>query len=284
MDIEAIRTFLILADTKNYTKTADQLFVAQSTVTNRILELERELGVRLYERTNRRVYLTPEGERFRIYAEKVIGLTDTSLSEMSKIPRYERYLRIGSADSIYEGHLAQLLLDYRNSHPKDSLKITIGLTDHLLEQIQDELFDVVFTYRPIKKSALLCSVYKQDELVLVTDSANTKYRGGITEAELSPERYLMCNFALQDVGQYIRTLFPKYHRFAFEIDDCMKIVPYLLNSDTYTFLPQDMAKPYIAEGRLLRIPLKDFKPPVINSYIICRKAAEEICREIFGQP
>ena len=172
MDIEAIRTFLILAETKNYTKTADQLFVAQSTVTNRILELERELGVRLYERTNRRVYLTPEGERFRIYAEKVIGLTDASLSEMSKIPRYDRYLRIGSADSIYEGHLAQLLLDYRNSHPKDSLKITIGLTDHLLEQIQDELFDVVFTYRPIKKSALLCSVYKQDELVLVTDSAN----------------------------------------------------------------------------------------------------------------
>ena len=284
MDIESIRTFLILADTKNYTKTADQLFVAQSTVTNRIMELERELGARLYERTNRRVFLTPEGERFRVYAEKVIELTDASLAEMSAIPRYERYLRIGSADSIYEGHLAQLLLDYRNSHPEDSLKITIGLTDHLLEQIQDDLFDVVFTYRPVKKSSLLCSLYKQDELVLVTDSANTKYRDGITEAELSPRRYLMCNFALQDVGQYIRKLFPKYHRFAFEIDDCMKIMPYLLNSDTYTFLPQDMAKPYIAEGRLLRIPLKDFNPPVINSYIICRKAAEEICREIFGQP
>ena len=59
MDIESIRTFLILADTKNYTKTADQLFVAQSTVTNRIMELERELGARLYERTNRRVFLTP---------------------------------------------------------------------------------------------------------------------------------------------------------------------------------------------------------------------------------
>ncbi|MBO4686170.1 MAG: LysR family transcriptional regulator [Lachnospiraceae bacterium] len=281
MDIESIRTFLALAENKNFTKTADQLFVAQSTVTNRINELERELSLRLFERTNRRVSLTAEGERFAVYAEKVVELTDASLAEMSAIPRYERYLRIGSTDSIYEGHLAPIILAHRNSHPKDSLKITIGLTDHLLEQIQDDLLDVVFTYRPIKKSSLVCTIYKQDELVLVTDSANTKYRDGIAEAELSPERYLMCNFALQDVGQYIRKLFPKYHQFAFEIDDCMKIVPYLLNRDTYTFLPQDMARPYIEEGRLLAIPLKDFNTPVINSYIICRKAAEEICREIF---
>ncbi len=38
MDIEALKTFLILADTKNYTRTAEQLFLAQSTITNRIKE------------------------------------------------------------------------------------------------------------------------------------------------------------------------------------------------------------------------------------------------------
>ena len=68
MDIGSIRTFMVLAYTKNYTRTADQLFVAQSTVTNRINELEKELGFPLFKRTNRSVDLTPEGEQFMIYA------------------------------------------------------------------------------------------------------------------------------------------------------------------------------------------------------------------------
>ena len=54
MDIEALKTFMVLANTKNYTRAASQLFVAQSTVTNRIIEIEKELGISLFRRTNRR--------------------------------------------------------------------------------------------------------------------------------------------------------------------------------------------------------------------------------------
>lgn len=281
MDIESIKTFITLAQTRNYTRTADQLFVAQSTVTNRINELEKELGFVLFKRTNRSVDLTPEGEQFRIYAEKVIELTETSLAEISSSQKYDHYLRIGCADSIYEGHLAALILKHRKSHPKDYLKISIGLTDHLLEQIQNDMLDVVFTYRPLRKNSLHCKKYKQDTLVLVTDYENEKYKRGITVEKLLEEKYLMCNFALQDVGQYIRKLFPKYHQFELEIDDCMKIVPYLLHQDNYTFLPKDMAEPYIKEKRLRRVPLIDFNTPVINSYIIYKKPLEKICSEIF---
>ena len=61
----------------------------------------------------------------------------------------------------------------------------------------------------------------------------------------------------------------------------MKIVPFLLHQDTYTFLPKDMAEPYIARGELREIPLLDFRTPVINSYIIYKKSAEELCRRVF---
>ncbi len=282
MDIESIKTFMVLAHTKNYTRAANQLFVAQSTVTNRIHELERELGFSLFKRTNRSVELTPEGEKFRVYGEKVIELTDTSLAELSSVQKYDRYLRIGCADSIYEGHLANLLLKHRKNHPRDYLKISIGLTDHLLEQIQNDMLDVVFTYLPLRKNSVHCELYKQDTLVLVTDIENKKYKKGITVEKLLEAKYLMCNFALQDVGQYIRKLFPKYHQFELEIDDCMKIVPYLLHQDNYTFLPKDMADHYIKEKQLRRVPLINFNTPVINSYIIYKKSLEKICSEIFG--
>ena len=72
MDIEALNTFLTLANTKNYTRTAAQLFVAQSTVTNRIHELEKELNIALFTRNNRSVELTVEGEQFKDYADQFL--------------------------------------------------------------------------------------------------------------------------------------------------------------------------------------------------------------------
>ena len=118
MDIESLNTFLTLAETKSFTKTANQLFVAQSTVTNRINELEKELKLSLFSRTNRSVKLTLEGERFRVYAQKVIDLTENTLADITAEHRFENHIRIGSADSIYEGHLAPEIKKYRDKHPE----------------------------------------------------------------------------------------------------------------------------------------------------------------------
>ncbi|MGN0379971.1 MAG: LysR family transcriptional regulator [Butyrivibrio sp.] len=281
MDIETLKTFLALAETKNFTRTANQIFVAQSTITNRINELEKELGVSLFVRNNRSVELTPEGEHFLIYADKVVALTYSSLSEISSLHKYDNQLRVGASDSIYEGHLADIILKHQQSNPKDSIKITIGLSSNLLEQLQDDILDVVFTYLPMNKAHYHCEIYRQDTLVLVTDIKNRQYMKGITKQELLTTNYLMCNFALKDVGQFIRNLFPRWHQFALEIDDCSKIIPFLIGSDTYTFLPEDMAMPYIKEKKLRVIPLKDLQTPRINCYIIGSKAKRELWKKIF---
>jgi len=281
MDIETLRTFLILANTKNFTRTAGQMFIAQSTVTNRISELEKELQVSLFYRTNRSVELTPEGTKFKEYASKVIDLTDSSMAELTSFKKYVRHLRIGASDSIYEGHLAPILLHYQQNHPDNSLKITIGLSSHLLELLQNDILDVAFTYLPLSKSSFHCDIFKQDSMVLVTDYKNQKYRTGITKEDLLYENYLMCNFALQDVGQFIRGLFPKYHQFALEIDDCSKIIPFLIGQDNYTFLPKNMAVPFLKANRLRMIPLLDFQTPVINSYIIGKKSTMKLWEDVF---
>ena len=280
MDIESLNTFLTLASTRSFTRTANQLFVAQSTVTNRINELEKELKLKLFNRNNKSVALTPDGERFRLYAEQVVELTQTSLAEITNSRRFDNHLRIGSADSIYEGHLAPLIMDYRQKHPTDSLKISIGLSNHLIDQLQSDLLDVVFTYLPLNKASYSCEIFRQDALTLVTDINNKKHKDGIRQQELINEPYLMCNFALQDVGQYIRKLFPRFHQFELEIDDCMKIVPYLIGHENYTFLPQDMADAYIHEGKLREVKLLDFRTPVSNSYIIFRKDKKNLLRNL----
>ena len=271
MDIETIKTFISLSNTKNYTRTARHLFIAQSTVTNRINELEKEIGTSLFSRNNRTVELTPEGEQFLLYANKMVDLTNSAIAELSSFHKYENHLNIGAADSIYDGHLAPIVLSYKKSHPNDSIQITIGTSSNLLEQLQANIIDIAFSYLPLNKAEYKCELFREEPLILVTDYGNLKYQDGITRDELLRVNYLMCNFALGDVGQFIRGIFPKYHQFPLEIDNCSKIIPFLLFQDNYTFIPKDMAIPYIKARQLREIPLTDLKTPVINSYIIGKK-------------
>ena len=72
MNTESLLTFITLAKVKNFTSTADALFVSQSTVTKRIAELEKELNTRLFIRNYKRLTLTKEGNIFLNYAKRIL--------------------------------------------------------------------------------------------------------------------------------------------------------------------------------------------------------------------
>ena len=88
MDTTTLRTFIALAQIKNFTKTAQQLFVAQSTVTNRIRDLEMELGVPLFIRSHKQVDLTASGQKFLDYAQRFVSLELTALQDIQASPTY----------------------------------------------------------------------------------------------------------------------------------------------------------------------------------------------------
>lgn len=268
MDIESMRTFLVLAETGSFTRTSQILFVAQSTVSNRIGELEKELNVKLFERTNRKVELTLQGEKFRTYAQKIISLTETELPNIKASEG--KTLRIGCANTIYTCHLEKEIKKLMDEEPDTSIIVTIDMSKELIEEIQNDRFDVVYSIIPLHMSGFSCEEYKTDEMVLVTDIKNTKYKE-ISKEELINERYIMCDFALREVGEYIRNIFPRYHRFPVEIDDCAKVIPLIEGRDNYTFLPKDMADPLIKEKRLRKVKLKGLDAPRIKSYIIKKK-------------
>lgn len=271
MDTQSLQTFIALAEYKNFTRTADSLFIAQSTVTNRIAELEREVGKQLFERNKRKVILTAEGYAFLGYAKRILELADTGIQEINAIDRYPEALRIGTTNTIYECHLFPEIVEYMEEHPEHAVKITIGHSRDLIQAMQDRLLDVVYSYVPFYKSGYVCELYAVDNLVLVTDANDNTYDKGIRKGELPDSSYLYCNFALQEVGLFIRELFPPYYQFRFEIDNSTKLVPYLLAVGGISFLPERIVKPYIEVGQLKTIQLIDFEAPKINCYEIFRK-------------
>ena len=88
MNTESIKTFIMLSKLKNFTRTAERLYVAQSTVTNRIGELENETGKKLFVRRRDGVELTEEGELFLGYALRIAELEDSFIQQVNSSAKY----------------------------------------------------------------------------------------------------------------------------------------------------------------------------------------------------
>lgn len=270
MDTTTLRTFIALSQIKNFTKTAEQLFVAQSTVTNRIRDLEAELGVLLFVRTRKQVELTPSGQKFLSYAQKFVDLEITALQDIQVSPMYSHEVSIGTTNTIYECHLQKRLRAYLQTKPPVSLGVKISHTTDMLQALQDKSLDAVFSFSPFFRDGYHCQPYRTDTLVLVCQAADTTYAHGIYKDDLQTINYLFCNFALQGVGLYIQDLFPRYHRFPLEIDNSTKLPQYVADGLGYTFLPRSLIEDDIREGLVREIPLLDFAPPKVDSYYITR--------------
>lgn len=268
MNTENLKTFIVLSKHKNFTKTAESLFVAQSTVTNRIAELEKEVGKKLFERERKNVRLTEEGTRFLDYAVRITDLEKAAIEDINTSEKYPKRLNIGSTNTIYDCHLKNKLKRFMSENPDTALKVIISHSASLVEMTMDGVVDFAFTCMEYRKNNIKCVPFCEDEMVLVTDSKNSAYADGIRLTQLAKVNYLYCNFTFQGIGEYIRDLFPKHHRFSFEIDRSANIIPYLFESDSYSFLTKELVYQEIANGRLIEIPLIDFKIPRVKSFIV----------------
>lgn len=253
MDTTTLRTFIALAQIKNFTKTAQQLFVAQSTVTNRIRDLEMELGVPLFIRSHKQVDLTPSGQKFLDYAQRFVSLELAALQDIQSSPTYAQKISIGTTNTIYECHLQRRIRSFLKEKKDLSLHVTIGHTTAMMHQLQDGTLDAIFSFSAMFRDGYICRPYRTDSLVLVCQAANTEYANGIsrttcrkstTSSAISPSRAWAstsrtCSHAI--------TASP-------EIDNSTKLPQYVADGIGYTFLPKSLIEEDLAEKRLRAIP------------------------------
>lgn len=271
MNTEELKTFIFLSKVKNFTLAAEQLFIAQSTVTNRISELEKEVGKRLFSRGSKMVKLTEAGEIFLRYAERILELQDASLNEMNALTTHSRKFSIGAINATYEIYVKPLVDEALKNNTVTSVKVMLGHSLDLIQQLQDNMLDMVFSAVPLKRQGFVCDVFDVDKVVLVCAKSKNLYPDGVSKSQLCKLPYLMCDFTLSEAGVFIRSLFPKNHVFRLDVDNSSKLIPYLENGLGYSFLPYKLVKDKLDAGILEEVRLKDFSAPKVTTYLIYRQ-------------
>lgn len=140
MDIYLLRYFLAVVETGSFTRAADRVFVTQPTLSAGIKKLEQQLGHALFERTNRRVFLTDAGSRFLPRAKAILhecNMAQQALDEAGNSP----LLRIGVLTTLSNRKVGSLLASFREKAPNAAIEIVDGTEQELENRLEDRSLD-----------------------------------------------------------------------------------------------------------------------------------------------
>ncbi|MYX41783.1 LysR family transcriptional regulator [Streptomyces sp. BBFR115] len=118
MDLEAVRTFVAVADAGQFQKAATDLAVTQQAVSKRVAALERDLGVRLFGRTPRGAELTIDGQAFLPHARELLRVAERAAGS---VRTGRRALRVDIIAS--RGAASGLMRDFHRAHPEIDLDV-----------------------------------------------------------------------------------------------------------------------------------------------------------------
>ncbi len=145
MEIRQLKYFISVAKHLSFTRAAQECFVVQTTMTHQIAALENELGVRLFERSNRSVRLTAEGEAFLPQAREIVRHCDDSLEIIRNMKgNYRGFIRIGYWGNLVRGDLPEILRSFRRENPTVRVGLSQCNVDQLLDMLEKGKLDVGF--------------------------------------------------------------------------------------------------------------------------------------------
>ncbi|MGL5001911.1 MAG: LysR family transcriptional regulator, partial [Casimicrobium sp.] len=152
LDIDALRTFVTLADNKSFTLTAERVSRTQSTVSAQIKKLEDRLGFLVFERDRRNFAVTPKGEALLAYAREVLRVHDEGVQRVMS-DSVGGTIRVGVTDYFVPGALPDLLVRFRELYPDARVEVTGGITGELLAKKKEGDIDIVIGRRDATEAA-----------------------------------------------------------------------------------------------------------------------------------
>lgn len=140
---EQLKSFLALAETRNFTRAAERLGISQPTVSQHVRKLEQAAGRALVNRDTRELQLTDNGDAMAGFARTILAANDAARRYFSGAAMRGR-LRFGTADDLAITGLPRILREFRQLYPQINLELTVSQSDQLHRRLKGGALDLVF--------------------------------------------------------------------------------------------------------------------------------------------
>src|SRR3979490_2865515 len=154
VDFKSIETFLWVVTLGSFRGAAQRLNTTQPAISQRIAQLEREMGVKLRSRDERVAWATTSGRQLMVYAEKMIGLRSKMMAEVGDRSVMRGVMRLGVAETIVHTWLSRLIKSVNTAYPNLSLEIEVDITPNLSARLLAQEIELAFVLGPLSASSV----------------------------------------------------------------------------------------------------------------------------------
>lgn len=211
MNTRQLQYAILLSQTLNFSQVAEQLGISQPSLSKQIMSLEKELGVKLFDRNHSPLALTPAGEYFVANAQELLYRQDQLLKSLSQFQTGETgQLIIGVTPfrSLYL--MPEMILRFQKRYPNVKVILHEVSSTQLRKEAVEGAYDFAIINLPIDTSALEVTLLEPDTLVLAVPNSLTSYLPHVKGNILTPEDFAKAEklpFVTLRQSQELRQLF-----------------------------------------------------------------------------
>ncbi|OPH47546.1 LysR family transcriptional regulator [Paenibacillus ferrarius] len=256
MDLTYFRTFREVARRKSFTKAAEELGYAQSSITMQIQKLEREYKVPLFERYGRELRLTVPGENLLKLVAQMLDLYDQSKEMIAS--QVSGTLTIGTINSLAAYYLPPYLHEMKQLYPGLNIQLYPDSESSLMSKVKNGDYDIgLLLDRYPADNQLTCTKVREEPLVLIAPLAHTLSQ----QAAVELGDFHEAEFIVTEEGCIYRGMFEqllKDHaialRIGFELGNLETIKQCVMNGLGIALLPHIAVQSELAAGKLAQLP------------------------------
>lgn len=281
MTIEMLKTFLSVAETRNFNRSAELLYVSQPTVTTRIKALEDKFGQALFIRDSKSVKLSSAGLQYLNYATKIYHLFNESETLMNKNNQREKRISVSAPVTTWDyGILRKPIIEYAKEHPNLFLSLNRCRSDDIIVKIVDDTTDLGIVYILPQATDVEIIPYSEEDLILVSSPNLAINSDG--NVLTSPD----CTLTLirQELGITVDKL----------AEEIFYTLPYSASTDHprlhlemvksglgLGLIQQHVCEDSLADGTLVKLDCEYNKHPLqYKNFIIYRKRKEQLVSDL----
>lgn len=258
MTLRHLNLFMEVCRQGSITLAAEELNMAQPAVSYAIKELESYYEVRLFERMNRRLYITEAGERLMRYADTILNQFDEARDVLRDIHTFTR-VRLGTNVSYGTRMLPELLSGFRKEHPDIPVFTTVQNSSQIEEQLLRNHLDFGIMDFPAEHTMFYSQLIGQDVMKAAYAPSEMQRRKKVSVRDLEASPLLV-----RETGSGSRSMLDQLFakagirpQIAMESISSQCLIESALGGAGIVFLPGTMLDPYIESGKLAEIEIEE---------------------------
>lgn len=166
MELSQLRYVMAVADTGNFTRAAARSNIAQPSLSQQIIKLERELGHKLFHRMGRKAVLTEAGTVFLERARRILFEVEDATKELGDHPSLERRITVGAIPTLAPYLLPTLITRCRKRFPNLQVNIREDFKVTLIQEILEGELDLALATLPVADPSIQVEVLWKEPLIL----------------------------------------------------------------------------------------------------------------------